>query len=148
MSAPEVEALVEVAAEAITRSQRGGWVYPDQLARAVLAAVAEPLMALGGERLAEVTAAAREQHERADTADAERYEWKHTAYEERRRARDATRRAERAEADLAAAEQRGAERVLREVADELGNAYPVTSRRLRDRADRLATQAARDGEDL
>jgi hypothetical protein len=57
-------------------------------------------------------------------------------------------RAERAEADLAAAEQRGAEKALHAAADALGHIHqadtvpaPIIYRWLRDRADRLGTQA-------
>lgn len=135
MSAPEVEALVEVAAEAV-RGVVGdkGWVATEEVARAALAAVAEPLMALGGERLAEVEA----MYEEA-ASDVEHYR----------------NLAERAEADLAAAEQRGAERALREAADEEDwrgvmfnkdglDLLPAdrVRHRLHARADRLVTQAA------
>lgn len=165
MSAPEVEALVEVAAGiagALRCRDTHEWCSVTcascvergrVTARAVLAAVAGPLMALGGERLAEVEA-------RLDR--------------QRRTIRRLLRMVDRAEVDLAAAEQRGREdnadhgqcyvagaealaahertvqaEALRELARNFAQAGMTEATHMcTRRADRLATQGAGDGEAL
>jgi hypothetical protein len=134
VSAPEVEALARLLGEHTPRRTYGGvmaWACscgdcrhvgesgPDSYSDHLAGSVAESLMALGGERLAEVEA----------QRDA-------FAAGHRKAVRFAAQDRERAEADLAAAEQRGAERALREAAVGL----PTT--RHRGKANDPATRAA------
>jgi hypothetical protein len=139
------------------------------LARAVIDAVAPALMALGeqrvmerlgeaGERESNLHAVVQEHYDRAEKADAERDRLAAKIDEYRTAYYDALATRTKAEADLAAAEQRGAEKALREAADAVESAALVvnglgdraTKREfyaawLRARADRLAAQSGEAG---
>jgi hypothetical protein len=149
-AADEREAIVEVAAEVIHNlplcpHAYDGWSCDECVARAVLDAVADRLVAPLKTRLAEV-----------ETADVERGKWCSDlvgASEANNRILLA--RAERAEAALAAAEQRGAVKALREAAEAADRSVVTglektrpdrVARWLRARADRLTTQATNEEE--